>query len=560
MEYAKICEVFERLENTTKGLEKTEILAAFLEEIKEKPEFIYLFQGRVFADFDARELGLSIQLVIRAIAKASGFSDAVILESFKEFGDLGIVAEKVLGKQKQQQSLFSTPLSIEKVFFNLRKITTFEGKGTVDSKINLVVELLHNATPLEAKYIVRTVLSDLKIGVGNGILRDAIVLCCFKPENIEGKKIFVEEVQDAYNKATDFALVFEKACQDKLRDIHLTPGKPVKVMLYPKAKSAEDAFSIVGKPAAFEFKYDGFRVMINKDSRGEIRIFTRRLEEVSNQFMDVVSYVRDNVKGKNFIIDGEVVGYDPNTKKYKEFQAISQRIKRKYDIDTLTKELPVELRLFDVIYFEGKSLIEQDYLSRRKLLQTIVKQEQWKIALAEQIVTDNIDEAQAFFEKAITEGQEGLMVKGLDKKYKPGSRIGYGVKWKPVDNDFDLVITGAEWGTGKRAGMLTSFDVSCDDEGELLAVGKVSTGLKEKDEEGLSYKQMTDMLTPLIIEEHGTKVTVKPKIVVSVQYQNIQKSPTYSSGYALRFPRILRLRPDRSKDDIARIDEIAKGA
>jgi DNA ligase 1 len=327
-------------------------------------------------------------------------------------------------------------------------------------------------------------------------------------------------------------------------------------MLYPKAKDASDAFRIVGRPAAFEFKYDGFRMMINKDKNGKIRMFTRRLEEVTTQFPDVQKFVKENIKGENFIIDSEAIGYDPKTKKYLEFQSISQRIKRKYNVEKMTEVLPVELRVFDIVYYDGKSLIEDDYQKRRSLLKSIVKEEKRKIALAEQIVTDSVDEALIFFNKALDEGQEGLMVKGLDKKYKPGARVGYGVKWKPEDKEFDLVVSGAEWGTGKRAGWLTSFDLSCQDEGNLLEVGKASTGLKEKEEEGLSFVEMTTLLKDLIIEEKGTKIKVRPEIVVSVQYQNIQKSPTYSSGYALRFPRIKRLRPDRSKHDIATLEEI----
>jgi len=558
MDYSKICEVYEKLEETTKGLEKTEILAEFMGKIKEKPEYIYLLQGRVFPDYDPRELGLSAQLVIRAISKASGYKDSDVLSEFKERGDLGEVALELVGRKKQQQSLFSTKLSVQKVFDNLVKITTFEGKGTIEQKIGLVVELLHSATKKESKYIIRTVLGDLKVGVGNGILRDAIVEYVFSPQNIDEKKKYASQIQDAYDKATDFALVFKKAISGTLSQIELSPGKPVKVMLYPKAKDAEDAFRIVGKPAAFEYKYDGFRMMINKDDQGEIRIFTRRLEEVSNQFPDVIDYVKKNIRGKNFIIDGEAVGYDSKSKKYKEFQAISQRIRRKYEIERLVEELPVELRLFDVIYFEGESLIEKSYEERRKLLEKIVKEKDWMIALAKQIVTDDEKKAGEFFQAAIDEGQEGLMVKGLDKQYKPGARIGYGVKWKPEDNDFDLVITGAEWGTGKRAGWLTSFDVSCRDDTGLKEVGKVSTGLKEKEEEGLSFEEMTNLLKDLEIEESGKKIKVSPKIVVTVQYQNIQKSPTYSSGYALRFPRIVRLRPDRGIDDIATLDEVQK--
>ncbi|MBT6182486.1 DNA ligase, partial [archaeon] len=315
MDYSKLCETYHALESTTKGLEKTQILADFLELIK-NPETIYLLQGKVFAEFNNREMGISHQLAIRAIARAVGIGDKEVLESFKELGDLGKVAEKLLGEQKKQTALFTQKLKIEKVMNSLRRITTLEGTGTVDLKLNLIVDLFHSASPLEAKYIMRTVLSDLKIGVGAGILRDAVVVHCFKPESIEEKKEYVLKVQEAYDKTTDWREVFEKSCSDTLNTIELKPGRPLKVMLFPKAANITDAFRIVGEPAAFEYKYDGFRVMINKDEKGKVKIFTRRLEEVTVQFPEIVDYVTNNVNGKNFIIDGEAVGFDSETKKY----------------------------------------------------------------------------------------------------------------------------------------------------------------------------------------------------------------------------------------------------
>jgi len=559
MKYSEICDVYEKLENTTKGLEKTRILAEFLGKIKKNPEVIYLLQGRVFANYDKRELGVSSQLMIKALAKASGLKESKIVEEFKKLGELGLVAEKVM-KDKKQKSLFSKKLDVEKVLLNLRKLPQLEGKGAIEKKLSLIIELLYSASPKESKYIVRTILGDLKIGVGDGILRDAIVEYYFKPKSIAEKKEKIEIVQDAFDKTVDFAEVFKKVCSKKLDEISLSPGRPIKVMLFPKAKDIEDAFRIVHKPAAFEFKYDGFRVMINKDRNGEIKIFTRRLEDVTKQFPDIVEFVKTNVKAKSFIIDAEAVGYDAKTKIYQPFQKISQRIKRKYDINKLVKELPVELNVFDILFYNGKSLISEPFKKRRKIIEKIVKQEKFKIKLADQIITDDEKVVEKFFNKALEAGHEGLMAKNLNAPYKPGARIGYAVKLKPKDKDFDLVITGAEWGTGKRAGWLTSFDVSCMDNGELKEVGKFSTVLKEKPEEGLSFKEMTDKLKKLIIEEKGRKVKVKPEIVVSVQYQNIQKSPTYSSGYALRFPRIKMLRPDRDKDDIATLDEIKKEA
>jgi len=556
MKYSILCDVYEELEKHSSRLEKTEILASFLKKLKkEDKELIYLLQGRIFPDYDEREMGISTQLAIKALSKSTGSSPSEIEKSWKKLGDLGLVAEQIVEKKKQS-TLSDEDISTEKVLKNLQKLPELEGKGAIDKKLSLIAELLTAATPKEAKYLIRTLLGDLRIGTGSGTLRDAIVWACFDKEDKEAYEL----VQDAFDKATDWKLVFEASCKGKkeLKKTELTPGQAVKVMLYPKVKNIDEAFERAGKPAAFEFKYDGFRMMINKEENGKIKLFTRRLDNVSRQFPDVVKYIKDNIKGKSFIIDAEAVGYDPKTKIYRPFQEISQRIKRKYDIEKLEKELPVEVIIFDVIYYEGKSYIKTPFEERRKLLKKIVKQEKHKTILAKQLITDKELAAQKFFDKAIEEGQEGLMVKRLDAPYKPGSRIGYGYKLKPEDKDFDLVITEAEYGTGKRAGWLTSYSVSCKSDNKFLEVGKVSTGLKEKDEEGLSFNKMTKILKPLIEKEHGRKVLVKPKVVVAVTYQNIQKSPTYTSGYALRFPRITHLRPDRNTSDIATKKEIEK--
>jgi DNA ligase-1 len=562
MLYSKLCDVYEKLESTTKGLEKTSILAEFLKEIKSEPQTIYLIQGRFFADYNEKETGISEQLAIKAISKASGNSEVQVVQEFKKTGDLGKTAEIVMQKGKQQ-TLFSQKLTTQKVLDNLRKLPETDGKGAVDRKFGIVIELLNSASPKEAKYIIRTILNDMKVGIGNGLLRDSIVEFAFHPKDITEKKEKIEIIQAALDKSTDFAEVFEKASmgEKELEKITLEPGRPVKVMLYPKAKDIANAFEIVGKPAAFEFKYDGFRMMINKDDFGNIKIFTRRLDEVTKQFQDAVKSVKENVKADSFIIDCEAVGYDPKTKTYKAFQDISQRIKRKYDIEILEKELPVEVNIFDIIYYNGKSLINEPFKERRKLIEEIVKVIPFKIRLAEQIITDSESEAEAFYNRALEEKQEGLMAKNLDAIYKPGARVGLAVKIKPDPNELDLVITGAEYGTGKRAGWLTSFDVSCkDQDGNLYEIGKVSTGLKEKEEEGLSFVELTNEMKKIIIKEDGKHVFVKPEIIATVGYQNIQASPTYTSGFALRFPRMTVLRPDKNINDIATLDDIEKEA
>ena len=224
----------------------------------------------------------------------------------------------------------------------------------------------------------------------------------------------------------------------------------------------------------------------------------------------------------------------------------------------MAKEIPVMTNLFDIVYLEGELTIDLPFRKRRELLKSIIKEEPYVMVLAKQLITDKDEEAQRFFEEALDLGNEGVMFKNLDAVYKPGSRVGYMVKLKTTLETLDLVIVGAEWGEGKRSGWLTSYILACRDEdtGELLTVGKMSTGLKEKSEEGTTYEEMTNLLKPLIIKEKGKEVEVMPQVVVEVSYEEIQKSPHYTSGYALRFPRFVRLRADKSVEEIDTLGRI----
>ncbi len=559
MLYSEFVEVYEELSKTSKRLEKTSILANFLRKLKKegRSEWIYLLEGKVVADYDSREIGISRQLTIKAISKAFGVNSEEVEKRFRKIGDLGEIAEEFAIK-KRQRTLFEKKLIVEKVFENLRKIMEIEGKGAVERKISLVSELLGAASGKEAKYIVRALLNDLRIGVADGIIRDAIAEAFF--EDKEDKEV-VSKIENAYYLSGDFAVVFENAIKGlkELDKVVISPGKPINVMLAVKADDIKEAFRICGKPAAIEYKYDGFRMVISSDGK-EIRLFTRRLEDVTKQFPDIINVVKKSIKGESFILDSEVVGYNPKTRRYKPFEAMSQRIKRKYDIEKLEKELPVEVNVFDVLYYNGKSLLNEPFKERRKLLERIIKPMKFKIRPAKQIITDNEEKAMKFYKEALKLGEEGIMVKNLEVGYQFGRRVGFIVKLKPIVNDFDLVIIGAEYGTGKRAGWLTSYILGCESGEKFLEVGKVSSGLKEKEEEGTSYEEMTKLLRPLIFETKGKEVKVKPKIVVSVSYQNIQKSPGYSSGYALRFPRITRYRPDKGVHEVVMLKEIEKEA
>ena len=369
----------------------------------------------------------------------------------------------------------------------------------------------------------------------------------------------IEIVQSAYDMKNDFsevAVIARKKGVNGLLDVEMEAGKPIKVMLYQKSKGITDAFETVGIPAAIEYKYDGFRIQIHKSKSG-IKIFTRRLDDVTTQFPDIVKVVKKNVKGDSFIIDAEVVGYDKKTKTYLPFQGISQRIKRKYDIEKMCDELPVELNAFDIVFYNGKNLLKEPFSKRRAVLVKAVKEEPYKVVLAKQLITESVEEAEKFYSESLDAGEEGIMVKKLDAPYKPGSRVGYGVKVKPVMETLDLVIIGAEWGKGKRKGWLSSFEIACvDEEGNLYGIGKVGTGIKELETEGVgaTFDQLTKLLKPLITVEKGTKVVIKPTLVVEVNYEEIQKSPTYNSGYALRFPRMIQIREDKPINEASTLE------
>ena len=579
MEYSKLVDIYEQLNKTTKRLEKTHIISEFLKDVSvdDMENVMLLFEGRLFPNCDAREIGVAARLMLKSLNVATGISVDKIEKEWKKLGDLGLVAESLV-KTKKQATLYSTKLIVKKVFDNLRKLAELEGEGTVERKTQLIAELLTSAKPVESKYIVKTILGEMRIGVGEGAMRDAIAWAFFGSKigvkyTKEGNDIEVEDrevynkyldaVQSAYDVTNEFALV-AKAAKSKglqgLENMQMQVGVPIQVMLALKVDTIEEAFETVGKPAAIEFKYDGFRIQAHKDEKGNIKLFTRRLEDVTKQFPDVAEFVKKNVKGKSFIIDSEAVGYNKKNGKYLPFQNISQRIKRIYDIDKISNDFPVELNVFDIIYYEGRSLIKEQFEKRRKLLEKIIVQKPKKIVLSKSKIVSDKKDVENFFKDAVDAGNEGLMFKALDAPYKPGARVGYMIKFKAIMETLDLVIVGAEWGEGKRSKWLSSYTIACIDEnGNFVEVGKASTGLKEKAEEGLSFLEITKLLKPLIISEKGKGVKVKPKIVIEVGYEEIQKSPTYESGFALRFPRVISLRTmDKGPEEASTLEYVKK--
>ena len=548
MKYSKLAEVYEDLEGTTKKLEKRDIVAKFFKETPADllPVMAMLVQGRIFPAWMETELGVAEKIMIKAIVKTSGRSDKEVKEAFKKSGDMGLAVEDLL-KRKKQATLAKGTLTVEKVYKNLTRIPELTGLGSIERKIGLIADMLSDASPKEGKYIARTVLEDMRVGVGEGTIRDAISAAFDVP---------AKDIERAYNVRNDYGEVARSAKEHGLKGLEkfsLKLGRPIKPMLAQKVESLEAGIKSMGGRAAIEIKYDGMRVQIHKDN-DEIALFTRRLDNVTKQFPEIVEYAKKGIKAKSTIVEGEVVGIDPKTERPKPFQQLSRRIKRKYDIEEMMKQIPVDVNLFDIVYLDGKMLIETPFKERRSTLKGIIHPSK-RFHLAEQVVTDDPKEAEKIYNKALKMGHEGAMVKNLESPYTPGSRVKHMNKVKPVQESLDLVIMGAIWGEGRRSKWLGSFVLGARDEekGDFVAVGKVATGVKDAD-----LEELTKRLKPLITAEHVKEVELKPKLVIEINFEEIQKSPTYESGFALRFPRVVRIREDKGPEDVDSLDRIER--
>lgn len=625
MEYNKLCQLYDEIQKTTKHIEKTYLISKFLKSCTPDNLGIIalLIQGNIFPRWDPRKIGVSSMLVIKVLSMLGRTDEKKIAEMFSKKGDLGDVSEEIT-KTRTQKNLFSEKLSIKYVYDTMSKIETYTGKGSVDFKIKSIANLLLSSTPTESKYITRTILGELRVGVGNGILRDAIawaflpkaiskkntvatfgicpkckeivptsdicISCKNKIDRFEepkdaksiknyddlidnlrkGNKIeyyksesqkqinekIIDTVQYAYDISNDFSEIAKTAQAEGLlgiKKISLKPLRPLNLMLFIKAKELKDALEGIESPAALEYKYDGFRLQIHK-SNGKIRLFTRRLEDVTDQFPDIVESIKENVKGDEFILDSEAVARDKEKEKYLPFQNISQRIKRKYDIAKLIKSTPVEVNVFDILYYNKKDLTKQPFSERRKKLEQVINEVKYKIVLSTQKITSDLKKANKFYKESLAAGNEGIMVKSQSAKYIPGRRVGQGFKVKPIMETLDLVVVGAEWGEGKRKGLLTAYTLAClNNEGNYQTIGKVGSGFKELKGSGVTFSEMNELLGKIIIKTSPKFVEVKPEIILEIAYEELQKSPSYTSGFALRFPRVIRIRDDLNPNEISDI-------
>lgn len=544
LKYERLVEVYIALESTTKRLEKTQILADFFSEVPSDLLNIVTMMslGRVFPVWSPEELGVGTQLLAKAISTVVGVTTDEVENQLRDQGDMGAASE-VLFKNKVQTTFFSQALTIEKVYNNLRKIPKISGNRAQSRKISIIEELLSSASPQEAKYISRTVLEELRVGVGEGTIRDAISLAF----NVD------KEVLDrAHMLTNDLGLVAEVAKTDGregLSRLSLVPGKPVKPMLAQLAPGISESISEMGY-AICETKYDGIRVQIHRKD-DEILVFTRRLENISNAVPDIISYIDEALPHEDFVIEGEIIVFRDG--KPISFQHILQRIRRKYDIDKAIEDVPLTVYLFDVLYYGG-SLIDSPLEKRREVLESIVTITD-DVHLSRCVVGDlnNIDEVKFLFNDSIRLGHEGIMIKDPQEPYIPGLRGKKMQKFKAEPESLDLVVVGGNYGKGKRANWIGSYLLAVRDEStdDLLTIAHVGTGLDDN-----TLELLTNRVNPIMLERKGKKVKIKPEIILEIGYSEIVISPEYESGFSLRFPVVKRIRDDLSLNDIDTITRV----
>jgi DNA ligase-1 len=373
--------------------------------------------------------------------------------------------------------------------------------------------------------------------VGEGGVRDALAKAFGQP---------AVDIERGYNLTNDMGLVAVSAKRGTLSDLSVMINRPMKMMLAQLSESIPTALQEMGT-AAIEWKYDGARVQIHKDG-GKVRIYSRRLENVTSSLPEIARAALKQVNAKSAILDGEAVALSADGRP-RAFQEILKRFRRKYNVEKLAAEIPLSLFLFDLIYLDGQSRIDLPLLERRELLVKIADPS----LLAEQVLSDKVEVADEIYKKALNAGHEGIMLKNPSSVYAPGKRGKNWLKVKPVMETLDLVVIGAKWGEGRRATFLGSYRLACRDPetGKLLDVGWVATGLTDE-----SLAELTELFKSLIIVQKGMEVELKPAVIFEVAYEEIQRSPNYSSGYALRFPRLVSVRDDKSLDEADTLERI----
>jgi DNA ligase-1 len=546
--FKALAELCEKLEAITKRLLMTDLVADFLNslEAQEVEPAVSMILGRPFPKWSQQTLEVSWTTLSETIKSITRVEWSVFMDAFGKTGDIGSATKTVFeeSRVRRQATLFERTLTIMEVRRSLEAIAETSGYGSREKKERLVETLLGLASPLEAKYLVKIFIGEMRTGFYEGLMEQAVSKAFRIPLGV------VQKAGMTMGDIGELAGVVKTEGNQGLSRIGFKVFRPVRLMLAQMADSVSEALKEHGGETAFEYKLDGARVQIHKLGE-EVRIFSRRLTDVTESLPEIVETTRKNVRAKETILEGEVIAVDSQGCPI-PFQHLMRRFKRVHAVEDTAEKIPVKLYLFDILYLNGESLISVPYLRRRQIL----AENAGEIPLTEQMITDKTEEAERFLKEAMDAGHEGLMAKKPDSPYTPGIRGKRWLKIKPVLEPLDLVIVAAEYGYGRRHEWLSDYYLAARDAetGEYLTVGKTFKGLTDAE-----IIEMTRQLKELTIKEEPRRVFVIPKIVVEVTYNEIQKSPKYKCGMALRFARINRIREDKAAeeaDTIQRVREI----
>ncbi len=594
MHYSALAECYRALDETTKRLEMSALLHQFFQTVPmdELATVVLLMQGKCAPDYRGIELGVSEKLALRAIADASGYDETAIATTYREKGDLGLAAADYIAN-KRQRTLFSQPLTVRRVGDTFHTIAAATGAGSQQQKVGLLTELLHDAAPLEATYLIRTVVGKLRLGVGDMTILAALA------EGFETPTA-KEQIERAYNLHPDLGAIAEVLCRDGLEALDLftlTPGIPVRAMLAERVSSLEEIFARLGDHCSLEYKYDGLRIQAHITAE-EVRLFSRRLEQLTAQFPDISAALRQRTIARSAVVEGECVPIDKATGELLPFQLISRRRGRKYglasqrknyalDAETtirkqrgggIEEDIPVALILFDCLYHNGEDLTEAPLPDRRMALRQCIDPSS-TIQFATTYRPADMDDAEQFFTDAIAAGCEGVIAKDIspNSSYRAGAR---GYQWIKLKRDYkaamvdtiDLVIVGAFAGYGRRAGvygvyLMAAYDADAD---EFRTVCKLGTGLTDE-----MLQRFHKALEPTLRDTPPTRVVSTmepdfwfyPTLVLETVGAEITLSPVHTCAYgtigdeaglAIRFPRFTgRVRDDKRPEDATTTAEIA---
>lgn len=582
MQFGDLAEVFDRLEKTSSRLEMTDILAEFFRSVKpeEIRKTIYLSVGRLHPDFVPLELGMADKLVLKAIASVSGRRSEEVEDLWTKTGDPGEVAEMLIAKKKQM-TLFSEPLSFQNVIEGLTAIENASGKDSQDKKMKLLARMLHDSSPLEARYLCRIVTGRMRVGAGTMTAMDALASAFASKEDRP-------DIERAFNITCDMGLVAETLASgglDAVKGIEVSVGNPVKVMLAERLRSLPEIMERLGGKCAFEYKYDGIRVQahIKKGPGGFVKLFSRRLEDLTSNFPDIGEALLRQLKGREAIVEGECVAYDPDTGTLQPFQNVTHR-RKKHGMEKAVEDIPVRIFLFDMLYCDGEDYTLKPYSFRRMRLESSFKDDDSerydRIGYTSRAIIDSDEKAQEFFDGAIAARCEGIMAKSLseDSVYRAGSRGFLWIKYKKdytqaLVDSFDLTVVGAFYGMGKRAGkygalLMAAYD---PDTGRFGTACKLGTGFDDAFLDampGLLEKYRCETKPASLDAEMVPDVWFIPGVVLEVTAADISLSPIHTiaygtvkedAGLGLRFPRFTgRVRDDKTPEQCTTASEIVE--